>query len=80
MDKPALPIYLVVHFSYGDVTFPLQGRSYWTVGRSQDNDLVIRDNCISRNHAILQATEEDTFLLIDLGSRNGTFVNGRRVK
>ncbi|AGF51568.1 adenylate cyclase [Synechocystis sp. PCC 6803] len=79
MDKPALPIYLVVHFSYGDVTFPLQGRSYWTVGRSQDNDLVIRDNCISRNHAILQATEEDTFLLIDLGSRNGTFVNGRRV-
>ncbi|AIE73972.1 Adenylate cyclase [Synechocystis sp. PCC 6714] len=49
------------------------------MGRSQENDLVIRDSCISRNHAILQATEEESFLLIDLGSRNGTFVNGRRV-
>ncbi len=48
-------------------------------GRSQENDIVIRDHCISRNHAILQATEDGGFLLIDLGSRNGTFVNGRRV-
>ncbi len=79
MNKPAAPVRLIVHFSDGDVVFPLQQRNYWTVGRSQDNDLVIRDHCISRNHAILQATEDDNFLLIDLGSRNGTFVNGRRV-
>lgn len=40
---------------------------------------MIKDHCISRNHAILQATESGDFYLIDLGSRNGTFVNGRRV-
>jgi adenylate cyclase len=55
------------------------GKSYWTIGRSKDNDIVIKDHCISRNHAILQSTETGDFYLIDLGSRNGTFVNGRRV-
>jgi adenylate cyclase len=79
VDKPVPSVRLIVHFSHGDVVFPLQERNYWTVGRSHDNDVVIRDHCISRNHAILQGTEEDTYLLIDLGSRNGTFVNGRRV-
>lgn len=79
MDNPALLTQLIVHFADRDVTFLLQDRSYWTVGRSQENDIVIRDHCISRNHAILQATEDGGFLLIDLGSRNGTFVNGRRV-
>ncbi len=49
------------------------------VGRNEENDVVITDHCISRNHAIVQATESGEFLLIDLGSRNGTFVNGRRV-
>ncbi|GAL92118.1 adenylate cyclase [Microcystis aeruginosa NIES-44] len=39
---------------------------------------MIKDHCISRNHAILQSTETGDFYLIDLGSRNGTFVNERR--
>jgi len=40
---------------------------------------VIKDHCISRSHAILQSTETGDCYLIDLGSRNGTFVNGKRV-
>jgi adenylate cyclase len=79
VDNPALLTQLIVHFADRDVTFLLKDRNYWTVGRNQENDIVIRDHCISRNHAILQATEDGSFLLIDLGSRNGTFVNGRRV-
>ena len=58
MDNPALLTQLIVHFADRDVTFLLRDRSYWTVGRSQENDIVIRDHCISRNHAILQATED----------------------
>lgn len=54
-------------------------KSCWTVGRGQENDLVLRDQWISRNHALLQTTETGELYLIDLGSRNGTFVNGRRV-
>jgi adenylate cyclase len=71
--------YLLLHTEKGQRFFPLVGRPYWTIGRSKDNAIVIKDQCISRNHAILQSTETGDFYLIDLGSRNGTFVNGRRV-
>ncbi len=70
--------YLLLHTEKGQRFFPLVGRPYWTIGRSKDNAIVIKDQCISRNHAILQSTETGDFYLIDLGSRNGTFVNGRR--
>jgi adenylate cyclase len=40
---------------------------------------VLPDRWISRNHAMLQSMETGEFYLIDLGSRNGSFVNGRRV-
>jgi adenylate cyclase len=71
--------YLLLHTVKGSRCLPLIGKNYWTIGRNQDNDLVIPDQCISRNHAILQSTDMGEFYLIDLGSRNGTFVNGRRV-
>lgn len=71
--------YLLLHTVQGERSLPLIGRSCWTVGRGKENDLVIPDQCISRNHAILQTTKAGEFYLIDLGSRNGTFVNGRRV-
>ena len=85
-DLTRFPVEKLENYSYllwrtvkGDQKFPLMGRSYWTIGRNQENDIVITDHTISRNHAILQATEGGEFLLIDLGSRNGTFVNDRRV-
>jgi adenylate cyclase len=71
--------HLLLNTAKGKRYFPLVGKNYWTIGRGRDNDFVIGDHCISRNHAILQSTETGGFLLIDLGSRNGTFVNGRRV-
>ena len=38
------------------------------------------DSCsVSRLHALIQRVESGGFCLIDLGSRNGSFVNGRRV-
>ncbi len=55
------------------------GGSCWTVGRSEDNNVVLSDRWISRNHAMLQSMENGEFYLIDLGSRNGSFINGRRV-
>jgi adenylate cyclase len=68
---------------YGDMCsnrhLPLVGNNCWTIGRSEDNTFVISDRWISRNHAMLQWMETGEFYLIDLGSRNGTFVNGRRV-
>jgi diguanylate cyclase (GGDEF)-like protein len=48
------------------------------LGRGQHADVEILDDAISRRHAAI-AFMEDKVVLIDLGSRNGTFVNGQRV-
>lgn len=69
----------MLHTDKGKRYLSLASKNYWTVGRGKENDVIIRDQCISRNHAILQSTDAGEFYLIDLGSRNGTFVNGRRV-
>ncbi len=71
--------YLTLKTGSGDRQLSLVGSNYWTVGRGDDNSFVLPDRWISRNHAMLQGTDNRQFYLIDLGSRNGTFVNGRRV-
>jgi predicted component of type VI protein secretion system len=47
------------------------------IGRSEDNDICIQSRGISRHHAVITATVQG-FLLRDLGSQNGTVVNGER--
>ena len=46
-----------------------------TIGRAPENDVSIPDHTISRQHAIVQKTLRG-YLLKDLGSHNGTFLNG----
>jgi len=50
-----------------------------SIGKLEDNALVLKDSAISRRHFSLEKTT-DGFKLIDLNSTNGTFVNGKRVK
>ena len=45
------------------------------IGRSPDCDIVVRDATVSRHHAVLRR-DGDGWLLEDLGSKNGTGVNG----
>ncbi|WP_175409415.1 FHA domain-containing protein, partial [Streptomyces sp. TRM64462] len=49
------------------------------IGRGADNDVVIDDLVVSRRHAELRAHPDGTYWIHDLGSHNGTFLNGRRV-
>lgn len=49
-----------------------------TLGREAGNDLVIEDPQISRRHSRL-TRQGNSYLLEDLGSTNGTFINGSRV-
>src|SRR5579863_9940585 len=49
------------------------------VGRSVTNDLVLDEESVSRNHALVYASEAGVYYINDLGSSNGTFVNGSRV-
>ena len=50
------------------------------IGRDRGNDIVVDDLLVSRFHAELRARSDGTHELVDLGSRNGTFVNGRAVE
>ncbi|MFF5073588.1 FHA domain-containing protein [Micromonospora olivasterospora] len=49
------------------------------VGRAPDNDIVLDDLLVSRHHADL-VRDGAGFRVIDLGTRNGTYVNGRQVE
>ena len=49
-----------------------------TVGRLPDNDIVVDDRSVSRRHAVISPLGEGHSVR-DMGSRNGTWVNGRRV-
>lgn len=49
------------------------------IGRSLDNDLVVSDLQVSRHHAEFQTTPEGRFEIRDLGSHNGTYVNGQPI-
>jgi hypothetical protein len=57
--------------------FHLMGSSI-TIGRSAGNDIVVDDPQVSRRHARLDL-RADTYILTDLGSANGTWVNGQRI-
>ena len=49
-----------------------------TIGRSSENTFIIQDDTVSSNHAVIEVV--DGFqALVDLGSSNGTFVNGSRI-
>ena len=50
------------------------------IGRASDNDIVVDDLLVSRHHAELHERAEGGYELRDLGSANGTFLNGRRVE
>ncbi len=61
----------------GDRSLVLDGAGI-TIGRAPDNGLVLGDPQVSRHHARLQV-RQGMLVLVDLESRNGTFVNGQQV-
>lgn len=59
------------------VTFPLEGEQL-TIGRDSSNGVAINDAEVSRKHSRL-TFQGGKYVLEDLGSTNGTFVNGQRI-
>jgi len=58
--------------------FPIE-KNKVTIGRSKDCDIPLADTTVSRNHSHITKTKEG-YLLTDLGSFNGTKVNGKSVQ
>ncbi len=49
-----------------------------TIGRAEDNDIVVDDRWVSRYHAQVRR-EEGRYVVVDQDSKNGTLVNGQRI-
>lgn len=83
-DTHAPPVMPEAPFFPSRLREPKTGRivlfaSILTMGRHRDNDMVLDDTAISSQHAVIERREDGWFVR-DLGSRNGTTLNGRRVK
>ena len=50
-----------------------------TIGRHPDNDIVPKDAAVSHHHAVIERMGEK-LIVLDRESRNGTFVNGKKVQ
>ncbi|MGE4057177.1 MAG: FHA domain-containing protein, partial [Vicinamibacterales bacterium] len=61
----------------GTRSYPISERL--AIGRAQDNDVQLDDPNVSRHHALLQAGSDGP-VFVDLGSANGSRVNGRAVE
>ena len=52
----------------------------WRIGRTQNNELVIDDHSVSRQHAEIHRRRDGKFEVIDMESMNGVFINEKKVK
>ncbi len=59
--------------------FPIAADKQILIGRSSDLDMVLVEDMVSRKHARI-AMQADQIWIEDLGSTNGTFVNGEKIK
>jgi adenylate cyclase len=60
-------------------TWRLEGKKAYRIGRSDSNEITLNHTWVSRQHAMIQVEENGSFNALDMGSSNGTFVNGNRV-
>jgi diguanylate cyclase (GGDEF)-like protein len=78
-DRPVMPC--IVHFSGTStgVTHWLSTTKELLIGRAPENDVLIEDQSVSKRHARIIVSREGTVFIEDLGSTNGTYVNGEKV-
>ena len=76
MPKYALK-FISGKYQGGEFSVPDEGELI--IGRAADLDVVLVEDMVSRKHAKLVGSG-DTLIVIDLGSTNGTFVNGEKVR
>ncbi len=76
--RPPVPVLLVAHSPSNAATWDrCRIRHDFSVGRNPDNHLSLPDQKMSGHHFCLKIFQED-WVIEDLGSTNGTYVNGKR--
>ena len=78
-DRPATPCIVHISDTLSETVYWLSADKELKIGRAPENELCIRDQSVSQFHARVVLTPKGTALVEDLGSTNGTFVNGEKV-
>jgi pSer/pThr/pTyr-binding forkhead associated (FHA) protein len=71
-----------LELSFQDIVlkeYSIQDENRLTIGRHSDNGIVLKDKSASRHHAYFER-KGGTLILHDKGSKNGTFLNGKKVQ
>jgi hypothetical protein len=76
---PAVKVIEATHGPLSGQLFPIEEEST-LIGRDGDCDIQLVESAASRKHALLSVEENGRVILRDLGSRNGTWVAGRRIE
>lgn len=74
-----MPVLVLIFNNQPLKLFDINKEKTLTIGRRQDNDICIASPFVSQYHAKIEFVG-DTYILTDLKSRNGTFVNKKRVE
>ncbi len=78
-EQSTLPLVLrFISGKYQGGEFPLPTEGEIVIGRSSELEMVLVEDMVSRRHARI-VVENGTIFLEDLGSTNGSFVNGERI-
>ena len=79
MEETGIPMLVVVEGEAAGQRWPLR-EDRVLIGRGLDCDIILPERQISRHHARIERTADGRYLLHDLGSKNGTWVNGEEVR
>ncbi len=77
IDRGPKHLAMLVDKSRTDRRYDLKGTM--NVGRARDNQIILEDPTVSRHHAWIKS-EGERFLVFDVGSANGTYVNDEQVE
>lgn len=58
---------------------PLVGQTSWTIGSSQDSDILLSESNVVPKHAMLQLMGTGNYYLVNLAETDGVFVNGQLI-
>ena len=72
-------VLLVLTSNFLGLTFVIEKPAN-SIGRSDDNDIIIKDPAISKEHCRIILDENNCFFIEDLHSKNSTYLNGKELK